>query len=362
MKTKLGVLLLVFTVCVLCITLPVFVASGSVTSGFGEEENLPGRDIDLSYDIRVFVDSIDYGRKTASVYVSATVECSTNATEIGINLEGDAYGIIMCQLGGYNTFYGDKKFDDWPLRGAGETYPFDTYVLRGFISRQFYFVENQTAQIFYPNATFNTRFLILDRKMELQDPDSYFTNAQFIIRLDRDSSLQAIQLMVPVMFSFFVLGASVLIERAKMNERLSVYLALFFFAPTFLLATQSFLPNRSSLSIPEILIIGMIAATAFSAISTMVPSSKNNGRRLDILATMLSSILLFLLYYPVLELQASLQTIAILMFAEVGLASGVIIRRMLASKTLKRGFSRLIAFLSSKKVSTATAGLNQEGS
>lgn len=121
-----------------------------------------------------------------------------------------------------------------------------------------------------------------------------------------------------------MLGFSVLLNRKKIAERLSVYLAIFFFAPTFMLAIQSLLPSRSNLSIPEILIVSLLSTTAFMAISTMIPL-KRYAKYVDAVFIFSAMLLLIYLYQPVLLTQPTIATIGVLFLAELGTGSGMLI-------------------------------------
>ena len=217
----------------------------------------------------VYVDSVDYIKKEASVHFSILIYTSTNASQIGVNFESDANGYIMCERGSTDqSFFGESKIDNWPLRGSGEAYPFDSYRVNIAISRQFYIVQNGTLSVFYPEATLRNVF---NRDAQIETPESPFWNAEFSISVGRNSSIIPIELMIPVLVSFFIVGFSVLLGD-KINERLSVYVGLLFFSPIFLFAIQNYLPSRSTLSIPEIFIICLIVASALLCISVMVQS------------------------------------------------------------------------------------------
>lgn len=246
-----------------------------------------------------------------------------NATAITICFTGDVSILIKCDNWG-SGYYSGHTIDNWPLRGAGEVYPFDSYTLLFVVSRQFYFHEEQSLQLLYPNATLERSMLL--RNIEVLTPSSEFENSRFMIRVQRDSSVPFLQLLLPVVICFFMLGGSTLIPRLEIGNRLRVYLSLFVFAPTFLIAIQTFLPSRSFLSIPEILLVSILTSNGLFAFSSMIPFNEAKGKVLDFIATILSMSVLAWFCYSLLLIQQGIAIVGIFLIAELGFMSGFIIR------------------------------------
>jgi hypothetical protein len=79
-------------------------------------------------------------------------------------------------------------------------------------------------------------------------------------------------LILPTIACFFVLAGTLLLSNKKEDtgNKLTIFLAIFIFAPTFFLGIQSFLPMRSALSIPEVLIENLIISAAVFSIFSCI--------------------------------------------------------------------------------------------
>ncbi|MCD6446423.1 hypothetical protein J7L49_06535 [Candidatus Bathyarchaeota archaeon] len=299
--------------------------------------------ISFHFTIEVYVESINYAQKRAAVTIWASIRnCSyPNATAITIIFDGDASAFVKCERFGFDYYWGHTYVDNWPLKGAGELYPFDSYTLRFVISRQFYFEENQILQTFYPNATFDIS--LSSPNIEPLVPYSKYEAARFIIRVQRNSILPILQFLLPILLCFFIIGGSSFIPRSKLGDRLRVYLSLFVFGPTFLLAIQNFLPQRSSLCIPEIFIVSVLIGTALSAFSSMIPIEKSKEKTLDLVTILCSMGALLLLYWKVLSMRISLDTIFLFLIAEIGFMSKYVMR------FLHYTYLKIVKWLKTKK-------------
>lgn len=221
-------LLLLLTALAFC-SLSILAIQGSISNPtyFPQTE----RKVDIvsfSFTIEIYVEDINYAEKSASITIWASIrDCNyQNATAITIIFNGDASVLVECERMGSDYYWGHSDID-WPMRGNGELYPFDFYSLRFIISRQFYLKENQGVQLVYPNATFNTFF----SSSNIEPIASYaeFETTRFLVRLERNSSLPILQLLLPITLCYFILGGSLLIPRSKLSDRLRVYLSLFCF-------------------------------------------------------------------------------------------------------------------------------------
>jgi hypothetical protein len=296
-------------------------------------EEQSGQNFSLHYWVEVSVNYVDYSNGYASLALWGHVEDSTypNATSVTIIFDGDDSVLLKCDSSGGRTYDGYLQVDKWPLKGQGEMYPFDSYKLRFYISDQFYFIRNQTLELLYPNATFDKNILL--RNIELLEPESQFYNAEFFVEVHRDSMMPFLQLLLPIVFCFFIIGGSVLIPRKELNSRLTLYLSLFVFFPIFLLAIQSFLPHRTSLSIIEILLVDALSTNALLTVISMIRLGDHWGKILDLTGTLVSMGLFALFYETVLTAQINVSTIAIFVIGEVGLAFGLIIELLQRKKS-----------------------------
>jgi hypothetical protein len=128
---------LAFSFTLICLTVvSVLIPLVSCQTSPPNQVNPVSKDQKLTIDMFVYVDSIDYVKKEATVHFSILIYTATNASQIGINFENDANGYIMCErISTDQSFFGEKKIDNWPLRGSGEAYPFDNYRVNIAISR-----------------------------------------------------------------------------------------------------------------------------------------------------------------------------------------------------------------------------------
>ncbi len=84
-----------------------------------------------------------------------------------------------------------------------------------------------------------------------------------------------LEFIVPIIACYYLLGATLMLDPKKqLNERLVIYVALFVFVPTFLLAIQNYLPYRSSLSFPELLLTNLIIGNAIFGVFSIVGKRK----------------------------------------------------------------------------------------
>lgn len=298
---------------------------------------LPKESVSFRYYVDVYVGDVDYrnARASVSLYVHI-LDCNyPNVTSITVIFEGDAYILVRCTRLSKGEYSGFSETVQWPLQGKGELYPFDDYFLRFVIASGFYFHKDDGIEYLHPNATIDESLLL--RNIELLTPASEFENARFIVRIQRNSILPFLQMVLPTIFCFFVLGGSMLIHREKLSSRLTVYLSLFVFAPTFLIAIQPFLPYRNSLSIVEILLVSNLAIDAVFTFTSMIPSRVSWGRKIDFATTLFSTFLFGLFYGSIFQALTNTYVITIFMTCEIGLLSWLIV--ILISQKLSKYFN-----------------------
>lgn len=289
--------------------------------------------VNFSYRIYCSVQKVDYARRYANVLVSVTIEgcekCNFSEIWISMAIGQYRYGIsnsfVKCPRFD-SVYFAQETLNDLPLMGDRESYPFDSlYRLRFRISRQFYFIENNTLKIGIPNATFDQSGSSFDIK--IVQPDEY-NSSEFFIDVERDPSMPLFQLLLPIVLCYFVLGGSMLVKRSELGTRLRIYMTLYVFAPTFLLAIQSYLPYRSFLCIPEILLVGILSVTSMFFFSSILKQDQES-RLLDGVTVAVSVVFLAYLYYRIMLIQMNYLTLLSILIPEIGLSISVIVRSRL---------------------------------
>ena len=109
----------------------------------------------------------------------------------------------------------------------------------------------------------------------------------YVVRFQRREAIPFIQLILPAMLCYLLLGSSMMINKGKLELRLRVYVPLFVLAPTFLLSMQHILPSHGAygLLLPEVLLTNLIVATTiFSVSSILHPHPDVKGKSLDTIA------------------------------------------------------------------------------
>jgi hypothetical protein len=102
----------------------------------------------------------------------------------------------------------------------------------------------------------------------------------FIVQRSLNTTVVALlQFIIPIFACYYLLGSSLMLKSEnQISERLTIYIALFVFIPTFFLAIQQFLPYRSSLSFPEFLLVNLLLSTSILGIFSIIGNQKEAYR------------------------------------------------------------------------------------
>jgi hypothetical protein len=102
---------------------------------------------------------------------------------------------------------------------------------------------------------------------------------ELMFKINRSSdsfNTSTLELFLPIIASYYLLVSTLLLNpKKRLNERLTIYLALFVFIPAFLLSIQDYLPYRSSLSFPEFLLTNLVVSTTIFGIFSIIASRKS---------------------------------------------------------------------------------------
>jgi len=243
-----------------------------------------------SFEIRLEINVFDVYHSSKHAVVEICLRIANfplNATGVEFFIEGGGSIKISCERVNDTSFYkGESAHILWKIYGIGEAYPFDSYIMKFIIRRDqiWYIKENERYKLENVNfsisqARSHVRFMGLyteylegmwttDENYEL--PTKYRSN-ELIVTLERKSETPFLQIIFPIILCYVFLGVSLFLDaESKLTERLAIYIALFVFTPSFLLAIQDFLPLRSSLSIPEFLLTNLIISTALFGIFSII--------------------------------------------------------------------------------------------
>lgn len=226
--------------------------------------------------LEIWIYDVNPMNRTASielrVYVKAISEYNTTWVTMGMG--GSVR--VLCN----KTIYGNDTFPSqfygvrttrWNLWGVGDTFPFDTYVLPFEIIGSSFEISNNssvnlaTAQI---RRDWTSNITIKGNKLKVQ--------------LVRNPLIPFLQILLPIIACYYLLGSTLIIKIERLSERLRIYLSLFIFAPTFMFAIQRFLPFRLSLALPEFLLTNLLVSTAIFGIFSMIGIGNRTTRNRDI--------------------------------------------------------------------------------
>jgi hypothetical protein len=271
----------------------------------------------------------DINQETKTVDVKAFAFINSFPwNESGVNVWIDVGGqqiIINCtgasqEAGGGLFYQGESNRTICLLEGTGELFPFDSYKLRLKIQHVDFVNDNYTIltgrnQAYFDGAqwyslrnlwktTSATNELI---PITIVSPQEMTANIQ---RSDEAFKFDFLVFLVPVIASYYFLGATLLIDSKKhLTERLTMYVSLFFFVPIFVIAIQGVFPYRTTISFPELLLVNLLITTAVLGIFSIIGRYRASlnpvinrlkeskpERRWDVAGVILALLLLIVLY------------------------------------------------------------------
>jgi len=284
---------------------------------------------DVSFSVYIY--DINALTKEANIEIYINLEnFPFNASSINLAIIGGFGGcyseeyIQLTKFIAANWYFGNSKIIKWYLLGWGDSYPFDSYELEFIIGPTFsYQIGNATEAVFrthdYPegsgNASFNVSVVseaatIYGEKQEIiiRDwktranaiPISSYLKEGFLFEVKRKPLIPFLEFVLPIEVCYYLLGASMFLDRQKPADRLRVYITLFIFSSSFFFSIHNFLPPRTSLSIPEFLLINLITSSAIIAVVSLIPTrSELRGELLDSFSLLISSMVFLFIYSSV---------------------------------------------------------------
>jgi hypothetical protein len=281
-----------------------------------------------TYKIRIQVRVLDIDQKNSNSSIELMVRLGPlprefNKTEIFVQIHGGGYVMLTCKYVSNDTH--GKYFEgsiscSWSLSGFGELFPFDYYYMTFNITplMDATFKLDEVVPVFYgpkqrslwdtweTNATraVNELFYYVDENEKLT----------LNILIKRKPIVPYVAFIIPIILCYFVLSATLFLDpKSKMQEILTIYLSLFVFIPQFFIGIQAFLPYKSLLTIPEILLTNLITSLSFFGVSTILSEYWGNIKVQGI--GVIFALIFFIIYYcsyflQILLVSPSIETIS----------------------------------------------------
>ena len=272
-------------------------------------------DVPNAYEMDVDIKVSEIDQKTSYSSIEVFIRLGPlprelNETVIQVQVLGGGHLMLFCEyttsdsLGKY--FEGNSS-GSWYYIGAGELFPFDYYYMEFKVSPfiDANFTLGEVIPIFHGQRqkalldiweTRNSVNEIPYRPYQGEEPG-------LVLIIRRRWVVPFLGFVLPIILCYFFLGASLFMDTtARMQEILTVYLSLFIFVPSFFVGIQGFLPYRSLLSIPEILLTNLITSLGFLGISTMLSGYQRTVRIRNVELppewfSLILALVFFIIYY-----------------------------------------------------------------
>jgi len=266
----------------------------------------------------VHVFDLDVNNRNAAIKMHVTVDrFPFNVSEVIVGITGGGDLKVLCHnsLGardGTWMFKGETNQTDWLLEGKAENFPFDSYRLIFRVSDISLQGDNFTLS--QGDALFTgAKSTSLKEQWEQFDSlprlyDWANNKVEFIVGRTLSTRLMAfLNLILPILLCFFLLGATHLSDPEKdIGNRLTINLSLFIFSSTFMIHLQNFIPQRSGLSFPELLVSILVSSNAIFAIFSLVgkylastswwKERRDRMTRWDLYASLVCYVIIIILY------------------------------------------------------------------
>jgi len=241
-------------------------------------------DIDLSTDVAMVNISIKFTNLFIEYLqprenITAIIVSEINCVEIKCN-RTSADGV----------FVGSSGITSWVLEGKlgkGEYFPFETYELvfrlANILPGEFNMTKIELDSSYSFISFEGTKKFLLARIFEVDE------DGRILLKIALPDKLTVVALLsrkigplrlpslfwsttAPTLACFYLLASTLcLFGEKSLENRLLVYVSLFIFSPTFLMAMQEYLPLRASLSIPEVLLVSLLISTSVFTIISLIP-------------------------------------------------------------------------------------------
>jgi len=251
---------------------------------------------EMRFDIQVY--DVDLSTLTAQINITIMF---TNLSIVDLQLGENITAIIVSEVDNVKikcnqanedgTFVGSSGMISWTLGGElgkGEYFPFEEYELVFRLANILPGPFDMT-KVEY-NMLYSFVYFEGPKKTLLVQIFQVTSNHRKLLDTALSGNLTAISylsrklggapfhlpslfwpLIAPTLACLYLLVSTLLLTGDNaLGNRLRVYVSLFIFAPSFLMAIQGYLPLRASLSIPEVLLENLLISTAVFTILSLL--------------------------------------------------------------------------------------------
>lgn len=273
--------IIILSLCLLisCLVVLAVVSKANALSPYQTVDEL------TSVKLEIHIFDIDQTQKTVQLQIFVNLDgFPNNESIVRVQIAGAGLAWILCNQTGRAGFYqGESDQATWLLDGAGETFPFDSYLLRfdvqGIedVGSNFTLASTGQQAIFAGAKAYSLNDL-WHTYSNILIPISSISSNELSFSITRSIGTRTVdflEFLAPTIACFYLLGATLMLDPKKeLSERLTVYVSLFVFAPIFLIAIRDFLPYRSTLSFPELLLVNLVLSNAILTIFSIVGRMK----------------------------------------------------------------------------------------
>lgn len=237
--------------------------------------------------LTIHIFDIDQTQKTAQLQIFVFLDgFPYNESSMGVIIMGGGEAWILCNQTGQSRggwyYQGESTRTTWILDGIGETFPFDSYILRfnaldiDYVGTNFTLASTGHQAFFSGTKAYPLNDLWYTNSNLIPTSSISSSELDFSITRSRGAlTIYFLEFLVPIIACYYLLGSTLILNPKKyLSERLWVHVSLFVFAPLFLLAIRDFLPYRSTLSFPELLLVNLVISNAIFAIFSIVGGIK----------------------------------------------------------------------------------------
>jgi hypothetical protein len=238
--------------------------------------------------LQILISDIDPTQKTVQLQIFVYLNgFPDNESSVGVLIVGAGEAWILCNYTGQSfkgwSYQGESDQVTWLLDGIGETFPFDSYILRFSVLHMEYvndtsFTLASTGHLaaFHGTKTYSLNDLWYTNSGLI--PINSLSSSELDFSITRSGgaiTIYFLEFLAPTIACYYLLGSTLMLDRRnQLSERLGVYVSLFVFVPLFLIATRDFLPYRSTLSFPELLLVNLVLSNAIFAIFSIAGRMK----------------------------------------------------------------------------------------
>lgn len=263
----------------------------------------PNYEVNIKFDVRV----LSFNPKTKECEYNLEInigKCPFEADIISVELYDFSSSIIVnCSEQIPSTFRGEIVRKTNKLRGIGDMYPYDYYILDISLENPFFciyeegsmkksvIIEEEVVPLFNfeyaisnsstaQTATIKDASIYDEWDLSTKITKNHHNKNEFNVFLIRkNTAILYSQFILPLVLVESLMILSILISLGTSNPIFSIYLSLISFSPLTMVALNSFLPHRVALAIPEFLIIIIFCSSITLIIRYLILDAFNKDKK-----------------------------------------------------------------------------------